>query len=112
MIEPSTIGDSRLTAHVSCIVKECSGGRDVRCLFRCQCLRLTALAWTCSKRTHSNRESPDARRPADSFVRCGVAELVEDARRRLYEHRITSLAVVNEAGACCGRVSVHGMERA
>jgi CBS domain-containing protein len=41
---------------------------------------------------------------------CGASEPVEDARRKLHEHRATSLPVVNEAGCCCGTVSVHGLE--
>ena len=40
---------------------------------------------------------------------CGAAEPVEEARRKLHEHRATSLPVVDKAGSCCGTVSVHGL---
>ena len=43
---------------------------------------------------------------------CGVDEPVEKARGTLHEHRTTSLPVVNSAGACCGTVSVHGLDKA
>ena len=42
---------------------------------------------------------------------CGASEPVEEARRKLHEHRATSLPVVNKAGGCCGTVSVHGLEK-
>ncbi len=42
---------------------------------------------------------------------CGADESVEDARRKLHEHRTTSLPVVNGAGGCCGTVSTHGLEQ-
>lgn len=48
-------------------------------------------------------------RPASAC--CGADEPVEEARRKLHEHRATSLPVVDKAGACCGTVSVHGLER-
>ena len=38
---------------------------------------------------------------------CVASEPVEEARRKLHEHRATSLPVVNKAGCCCGTVSVH-----
>ena len=41
---------------------------------------------------------------------CGADEPVEEARRKLHEHRATSLPVVDDAGDCCGTVSVHGLE--
>jgi CBS domain-containing protein len=40
---------------------------------------------------------------------CGAAEPVEEARRKLHEHRATSLPVVDSTGGCCGTVSVHGL---
>lgn len=40
---------------------------------------------------------------------CGADESLEDARRKLYEERTTSLPVVDEAGNCCGTVSGHQM---
>jgi CBS domain-containing protein len=38
---------------------------------------------------------------------CHAGEPVEEALRRLHEHRATSLPVVDEAGGCCGTVSIH-----
>jgi CBS-domain-containing membrane protein len=48
-------------------------------------------------------------RPASAC--CGADEPVEETRRKLYEHRATSLPVLDNAGCCCGTVSVHGLER-
>ena len=42
---------------------------------------------------------------------CGASEPVEDARRKLHEHCATSLPVVDNAGCCCGTVSIHGLEK-
>ena len=42
---------------------------------------------------------------------CGADESVEEARRKLHEHRTTSLPVVNKAGGCCGTVSLHSIEK-
>ena len=42
---------------------------------------------------------------------CGADESVEGARRKLHEHRATSLPVVEKAGGCCGTVSVHRLEK-
>ena len=42
---------------------------------------------------------------------CGADEPMEEARRKLHEHRATSLPVVDEAGGCCGTVSIHSLER-
>lgn len=44
-------------------------------------------------------------RPASAC--CGADEPVEEARRKLHEHRATSLPVVDKAGCCCGTVSIH-----
>jgi CBS domain-containing protein len=44
-------------------------------------------------------------RPASAC--CGADEPVEEARRKLHEHRTTSLPVVDKAGGCCGTVSLH-----
>jgi len=41
---------------------------------------------------------------------CGTDEPVEEARRKLHEHRATSLPVVDKAGGCCGTVSIHSLE--
>ena len=49
-------------------------------------------------------------RPASAC--CRPDEPLDDARRKLSEHQATSLPVVNEAGSCCGTVSVHSMHRA
>jgi CBS domain-containing protein len=40
---------------------------------------------------------------------CGADESVDDARKKLHEHRTTSLPVVDEAGGCCGTVSAHNL---
>lgn len=40
---------------------------------------------------------------------CGVDEPVEEARRKLHEHRATSLPVVDKEGGCCGTVSMHSL---
>ena len=48
-------------------------------------------------------------RPASAC--CGADESVEEARKKLHEHRATSLPVADKAGCCCGTVSVHGLER-
>lgn len=42
---------------------------------------------------------------------CRADEPVEEARRKLHEHRATSLPVVDKVGGCCGTVSIHGVER-
>lgn len=42
---------------------------------------------------------------------CGASEPVEEARRKLHEHRATSLPVVDKTGGCCGTVSIHRLER-
>ncbi len=38
---------------------------------------------------------------------CQSDEPVANARRKLHEHRATSLPVVDSAGSCCGTVSAH-----
>lgn len=38
---------------------------------------------------------------------CGKDDSVEEARRKLQEHRTTSLPVVDKAGCCCGTISSH-----
>ena len=48
-------------------------------------------------------------RPASAC--CGAHEPVEEARRKLHEHRARSLPVADKAGCCSGTVSVHGLER-
>jgi CBS domain-containing protein len=44
-------------------------------------------------------------RPASAC--CGMNEPLEDARRKLDEHRATSLPVVDQRGGCCGTISAH-----
>lgn len=44
-------------------------------------------------------------RPASSC--CSEDESVEEAKRKLDEHKVTSLPVVNKAGSCCGTISSH-----
>lgn len=48
-------------------------------------------------------------RPASAC--CSANESVEEAQRKLHEHRTTSLPVVDGAGGCCGTVSVHGLQK-
>ena len=48
-------------------------------------------------------------RPASAC--CSAKESVEDAQQKLHEHRTTSLPVVDDAGGCCGTVSVHGLQK-
>ena len=42
---------------------------------------------------------------------CGADEPGDEARRKLHDHRTTSLPVVNKAGGCCGTVSLHSIEK-
>ena len=42
---------------------------------------------------------------------CGASEPVEEARRKLNEHRATSLPVVDKTGCCCGTVGIHHLDR-
>ena len=42
---------------------------------------------------------------------CAADEPIEAARRKLHEHRATSLPVVDKAGGCCGTVSLHEIEK-
>lgn len=42
---------------------------------------------------------------------CGAHEPVEEARRKLNEHRATSLPVVDREGGCCGTISGHHLDR-
>ena len=61
-----------------------------------------------------NRRASDVRvetimRPLSAC--CGASEPVEEARRKLHEHRATSLPVADHAGGCCGTVSMHRLER-
>jgi len=49
-------------------------------------------------------------RPASAC--CGADESLEEARRKMEEHKTTSLPVVNKAGSCCGTVSLHHIGKA
>lgn len=40
---------------------------------------------------------------------CGADDSVEVARKKLHEHRATSLPVADKMGSCCGTVSAHGI---
>ena len=40
---------------------------------------------------------------------CDAHEPVEEARRKLLEHRTTSLPVRDQKGGCCGTVSLHDL---
>jgi len=42
---------------------------------------------------------------------CDADESIEDARRKLHEHRATTLPVVDKAGGCCGTVSIHNLQK-
>lgn len=42
---------------------------------------------------------------------CGGDEPLAAAKRKLHEHRATSLPVVDEAGCCCGTISLHSLSR-
>ena len=50
----------------------------------------------------------DIMRPTSAC--CGADEPVEEVRRKLHEHRVSSLPVVDKVGACCGTVSMHSLE--
>ena len=41
---------------------------------------------------------------------CGADEPENEACKKLHEHRVTSLPVVDKAGDCCGTVSARGLE--
>ena len=44
-------------------------------------------------------------RPATTC--CSADEPVDEARRKLHEYRATSLPVTDNAGTCCGTISIH-----
>ena len=43
--------------------------------------------------------------PASSC--CGADDSLEETERKLHEHKVTSLPVVDAGGSCCGTVSLH-----
>lgn len=51
----------------------------------------------------------DIMQPASAC--CSAKAPVEQARRKLHEHRATTLPVVDDAGCCCGTISVHRLEK-
>jgi len=38
---------------------------------------------------------------------CGKDDSLDEVRRKLHEHKATSLPVVDKGGSCCGTISVH-----
>jgi CBS domain-containing protein len=42
---------------------------------------------------------------------CSKDESLEDVRRKLHEHKTTSLPVVDGVGDCCGTISAHNLDR-
>ena len=48
-------------------------------------------------------------RPASAC--CEADQPIDDTRRQLHEQRATSLPVRDEAGGCCGTVSIHDLQR-
>ena len=42
---------------------------------------------------------------------CSTNDSLDEARRKLHEHRATTLPVVDAAGSCCGTVSAHHLAR-
>lgn len=38
---------------------------------------------------------------------CGKDDSLDEVRRKLHEHKATTLPVVDEAGSCCGTISAH-----
>jgi CBS domain-containing protein len=41
---------------------------------------------------------------------CGKDESLEEVRRKLHEHKATSLPVVDSVGDCCGTISAHDLD--
>jgi CBS domain-containing protein len=68
----------------------------------------------CCKVAAEDRRASEVRVEAimrPSSACCHADEPVEEARRKLHEHRATSLPVVDKAGGCCGTVSIHSLEK-
>ena len=42
---------------------------------------------------------------------CAADDSLEDARRKMYEHRAMTLPVVDKSGGCCGTVSMHQLSK-
>ncbi len=49
-------------------------------------------------------------RPASSC--CGTDDSLDETARKLNEHQTTSLPVIDQAGSCCGTVSLHHVREA
>ena len=60
---------------------------------------------TADDRKGSDVSVAEIMKPASAC--CHPDEPVADARRKLHEHRATSLPVVDSKGSCCGTVSAH-----
>jgi CBS domain-containing protein len=46
-----------------------------------------------------------------SSVCCSAQEPVDGVHRKLHEHQVTSLPVVDKTGNCCGTVSTHHLNK-
>lgn len=51
----------------------------------------------------------DIMRPASGC--CGMDDSLEETERKLHEHNVTSLPVIDTEGSCCGTVSLHQLRR-
>lgn len=78
-----------------------------------------ALVGVVTERDVCCHVAADDLRPSDVSVEkimrplsacCGASESIDEVRRKLHEHGATTLPVVDEAGCCCGTVSVHHLE--
>ena len=38
---------------------------------------------------------------------CGKDDALDEVRRKLYQHKATSLPVVDKVGSCCSTISIH-----
>lgn len=61
-----------------------------------------------AERRASDVRVQEIMRPASAC--CGADEPVKEARRKLHEHSATSLPVADNAGGCCGTISIHDLE--
>lgn len=56
-------------------------------------------------RKASEMKVEEVMRPASAC--CAKDDTLEEVRRKLNEHKATSLPVVDAAGGCCGTISAH-----
>lgn len=63
---------------------------------------------TADDRRASEVEVEEIMLPASAC--CGKDESLEDVRRKLDEHKSTSLPVVDNVGDCCGTISTHNLD--